>query len=264
MKHLIALTIAAAAIPGSAPAQPFAPAPVVAPGNALLTVSAEGRSTRAPDVAVFNAGVSTTGDTAAAALAANSAAMDRVIAELRRAGVAPRDIQTSNLNVEPVYDDPNREAAMAARYGRPYVPPAAPALPKIVGYRASNSVAIRQRDLRNFGRVIDMLVSAGANQVNGPQFTLDEPEPALDQARIEAMKKARARAELYARAAGLRIVRVLSISESGGYYAPQPIFVTAQSMAPPAAPPPPPTPMQPGELQMNATVTVLYELAPGG
>ena len=259
----LALSGFALSLASPAAAQIAAPPVEVAPGNTLLTVSAEGRSFSEPDLAVFSAGVTTQGDSAAAALAENSRAMTQVIAALRQAGIAERDIQTSNLSIQPVYADPNRDAMMAARStGEPYIPlPPEQQVPRIIGYQASNNVSIRQRDLDEFGRVIDTLAQAGANQINGPMFQLDEAEPALDQARLEAMSKARERAELYANAAGLRIVRILSISEAGGYYGPQPVtFARAEAMS--APPPPPPAPVQPGELQMNAAVTVLYELAP--
>lgn len=246
-------------------AQAAPPAVEVAPGNSLLTVSAEGRTLRKPDMAVFSAGVTTQGETAAAALAQNSRAMTQVIAELRKAGIAERDIQTSNLSIQPVYADPNRDAMMAARVsGQPYMPPPPEQqVPKIIGYQAINNVSVRQRNLDDFGKVIDTLAGAGANQINGPMFQMDNPEPALDEARLDAVRAARARAELYAGAAGLRIVRILSIAEGGGYYGPQPVvFATAASVrgAPPP-PPPPPAPIQPGEMQMTASVTVLYELA---
>jgi uncharacterized protein YggE len=155
---------------------------------------------------------------------------------------------------------------MAARMtGQPYVPPAEPSVPKIVGYPASNHVSVRQRDMKNFGTVIDTLAAAGANQINGPMFQMDNTEPALNEARLDAVKAARERAELYANATGLRIVRILSITEGGGYYGPPPVaFLRAGERSGPAAPPPPPppAPVQPGELQQTANVTVLYELAP--
>jgi uncharacterized protein YggE len=262
MKRLaLPFLLAASLVPAAAFAQQFStPVPVISAGNSVLTVSAEGKSLRTPDLAVFNAGVTTQGKTAAEALGANSTAMARVIAALKRAGIAERDIQTSNLSINPVYSDPNRDAEIAARTsGRPYVPPEQRA-PVIVGYQATNSVSVRQRRLDDFGRVIDTLVSAGANQVNGPSFQMDDPDPALDEARLEAMKTARARADLYARAAGLRVVRILSISESSGYYGPPPMAFARIASA--SAPPPPPAPIQPGEVQLTANVTVLYELAP--
>jgi uncharacterized protein YggE len=253
----------AAGLPAAALAQVAQPPVAVAPGNTLLTVNAEGRTYRKPDLAVFSAGVTTQGQTAAAALAENSRAMTRVIAALKAAGIAERDIQTSNLSISPVYSDPNRDALMAARVsGQPYVPPP-PQVPKIIGYQASNNVSVRQRDLANFGKVIDTLAAAGANQINGPSFQMDQADPALDEARLDAIKNARARADLYAQATGLRIVRILSISEGGGYYGPPPVLFSAAERGggmPP--PPPPPAPVQAGELQMTTNVTVLYVLAP--
>jgi len=259
---LTAILAIAALIPAvPALAQITQPAVEIAPGNTLLTVSAEGRSLREPDMAVFSAGVTTQGATASAALGENSRAMNQVIAELRRAGIEERDIQTSNLSIQPVYADPSRDAIIAAQTsGQPYVPPPPQdQIPRIIGYQASNTVSVRQRNLKEFGLVIDTLAAAGANQINGPAFQMDEPEPALDEARLEAIATARQRAELYADATGLRIVRILSINEGGGYSGPQPIFVTASRMSAPPAPPPR---IQPGELQMTANVTVLYELAP--
>jgi uncharacterized protein YggE len=93
-------------------------------------------------------------------------------------------------------------------------------------------------------------------------FQMDNAEPALNEARLDAIKAARARAELYANATGLRIVRILSITEGGGYSGPPPGAFIAAERSGPAAPPPPPAPVQPGELQQTANVTVLYELAP--
>jgi uncharacterized protein YggE len=265
--RLIASALALTALPvAPALAQMAQPSMEVAPGNTLLTVTAEGKTFREPDLAVFSAGVTTQGDSAAAALAENSRAMTQVIAALKRAGIAERDIQTSNLSISPIYQDPNRDAMMAARIsGQPYVPPPPEmSVPRIIGYTANNNVSVRQRDLDDFGTVIDTLAAAGANQINGPMFQMDNQEPALDEARLDAIKAARTRAELYANATGLRIVRILSINEGGGYYGPPPVvFASAERGgmgAPP--PPPPPAPVQPGELQMTVNVTVLYELAP--
>ncbi len=262
MKRYLPLLLAGLA--AAAPLAPaFAQAPqnavVVSPGNTLLTVSAEGRSFRQPDLAVFTAGVTTQAPTAAEALAQNSRAMERVIAELERAGIAERDIQTSNLSITPVYADPNHDAMMPARAtGEPYMPPPPEMqVPRIIGYQANNTVSVRQRKLGDYGRVIDALAGAGANQVNGPNFQMDQP--ALDEARRDAMATARKRAELYADAAGLRVVRILSITEGGGYWGPPPMaFARAEDAAAPAPPPP----VKSGELQLTASVTVQYELAP--
>ena len=242
-----ALALMACAVAPAALAQQ-APPVTIAPGNTLLTVSAEGRSLRTPDLAVFSAGVTSSGKTAGEALRSNAADMNRVVAALKRAGIADRDIQTSNLSLNPVYAPPVQRPD--GQYEQPEQ--------RIVGYQANNTVTVRQRKLDEFGRVIDTLVEAGANQVNGPSFQMDEPDAASDEARLAAMKKARARAELYARAAGLRVVRILSISESGGYN-PGPPVVFARMAADSAAAP---SPVAAGEIQLNANVTVMFELAP--
>lgn len=116
------------------------------------------------DLAIFTAGVTTQGNTTGESLAANSVAMENVVTQLRRSGIVERDIKTSNLVVEPIYPDPNREAAVATRFsGQPYTSPAQASVPKIVGYRANNSVSA-QRDLKTLGRVIDTMVAAGAKK----------------------------------------------------------------------------------------------------
>ena len=247
MKRLALALLCAVALPTVAQAQ-TAPPVTIAPGNTLLTVSADGRSLRTPDLAVFNAGVASSGKTAGEALRSNAADMNRVIAALKRAGIADRDIQTSNLSLNPVY------APQVQRPDGQYEQPQQ----RIIGYQANNSVTVRQRNLAEFGRVIDTLVEAGANQVNGPSFQMDDPDAASDEARLAAMKKARARAELYARAAGLRVGRILSISESGGYN-PGPPVMFARLAADSA---PAPSPVAAGEIQLNANVTVLFELMP--
>ncbi|MDE8651555.1 SIMPL domain-containing protein [Novosphingobium sp. H3SJ31-1] len=249
-----AVLLAAAAFAATTLAQPAmaqqTPVPTLEASHTLLTVSAQGASTREPDMAMFTAGVTTQGPSASAALAENSTRMTAVIAALKRAGIADKDIQTSNLNLNPVYAPPKRLPDGSYEAGDQ----------SIVGYQANNTVSVRQRKLDNFGKVIDALVTAGANQVNGPNFMLARPEEALDEARVEAMKIARQRAQLYAQAAGLRVVRIISISENGGY-APQPVMyrrAAADSLS--AAPPPPP--VAAGELEMNMGVTVQFELAP--
>lgn len=246
-RFALPLLLAASLVPVAASAQQVAgPAPAMAPSNTLLTVNAEGRATRAPDVAVFTAGVASTGTTAGQALSANASAMNRVIAALEKAGVASRDIQTSNLSLNPVYAEPRRLPNGSVEQGPP----------RITGYQVSNQVTVKQRNLDQFGRVIDTLVSAGANQVNGPSFQVDNSDAATDEARVDAIKKARARAELYARAAGLRIVRVLTISESGGYAPPVPMYRMAVAQAAEASP------VAPGEVALNVNVAVQFELAP--
>ena len=209
-----------------------------------LTVTAEGHSTRAPDLALFSAGVSTNGATAGDAMAANAAAMTRVIAALKAAGIEPRDIQTSNLNLNPVFD---QEQYGVQKRDAP---------PHIVGYTASNNVTVRQRKLADFGKVIDTLVSAGATQINGPSFQLDNPDAATNEARVNAVANARARAELYAKTAGLKVGRILSISDGLSLTGPFPMALMANKSAARFA-----TPMEAGEQEVTAQVTINFELA---
>ena len=171
--------------------------PLVPASGAVLEVSAEGRTTRVPDLATIRAGVVSQATTAAAALSDNAQRMARVLTALKRAGVAERDIATATVNLSPQYRYADNQ------------PPA------ITGYQATNSVTIRFRDVARSGAILDALVAQGANQIDGPTLSIDKPDAALDEARTDAVKRARAKADIYAAAAGLRVVRVVSISEAG-------------------------------------------------
>lgn len=213
--------------------------PVPTISGARLDVVAVGESRRVPDLAVLSAGVVTQAADAAGAMRENAGRMERVIAALRRAGVAERDIQTSNVSLNPQY-----------RYSE-NVPPV------ITGYQATNTVTVRFRDIRRSGAILDVLVREGANQINGPTLTLDQPQAAEDEARTDAIRKARARATLYAQAAGLRVKRILSISESGGYAPPPPMPMMQRGMAMDAAAK---TDIVPGEQTVSIAVNVSFEL----
>jgi uncharacterized protein YggE len=254
----LALAAGSAASAQTAPTVQVSP---LGPGSALLSLSAEGRSNRVPDLAVFSAGVVTHGVTASEALGGNSRQMDRVVAALKRSGIADRDIQTSSISLSPRWNNPEAEAQRIARETRqPYVPTNEP--PRIIGYEARNSVQVRVRKLGEMGKIIDTLIAAGANEVNGPSFTLDDQSAALDEARVEAVATGKQRAELYARAAGMRVVRLLSMSEGGGYYPVQQIVVTGSRMsAPGAPPPPPPPPVAVGELSLGLSLSMQFEIA---
>ena len=203
----------------------------------LLTISAEGRSEAAPDMASVALGVTTRGANAAAALAANAQRMDALMRALRGAGVAERDIQTSNVSVSPQYAYEEGEA------------------PRVTGYEANNTVNAKVRNLDNLGRTIDAAVGAGGNTVNGVSFAHQNPDEQLDAARRDAAAGARRRADLYAAAFGLRVERVIAISESGGYAPPMPMMYEARMAADAAA-----TPIAPGELTTSVSVNVTYEL----
>ena len=233
----------ALAMPGAAIANDLQ-TPIAATST-LLTVSADGKTARTPDLAVFNAGVTSQGKTAGEALSANSADMNRVIATLKKAGIADKDIQTSQISLNPIY-------------GQPVVQPNGMVVQeaRIIGYQATNAVSIRSRDIKSFGKVLDALVASGANQVSGPSFQLADPSSANDEARVSAIRTARARADLYARAAGLRVVRIVSISESGGYSPPQPMYARAMKADAES------TPISAGEVEAQVSLVVQFELAP--
>ncbi|MFQ3664738.1 MAG: SIMPL domain-containing protein [Sphingomonadaceae bacterium] len=223
----LALLVSAAAVTAQPAREP-----------ATISVTADATRTAVPDVATITAGVVTQAADAAAAMAENNKRMTAVVAAIRRAGVADRDLRTSQIAVQPQY-----------RYGEGRAP-------AITGYQASNQVTVRLRDMGRIGPVLDSLVKEGANRIEGPSFGLDRPEPLLDEARAEAVSRARARADLLAKAAGVRIVRVLAISE--GVQRPEfrplmraAVMEMADSPAPPVAL---------GENELRASVTVVYEI----
>ena len=215
-----------------------APPSIAAPSDGtLLSVSASANATRVPDVASLSTGVVTQAADANAALKANSAQMSKVVAAIRAAGIAERDIQTSGINLNPQY-----------RYAENQPP-------TITGYQASNTVNIKVRDIAKLGEVLDALVASGANQVNGPSFEIDQPEAAYDEARQAALKKAQARAEMYAKSLGLRVRRIVSISEGGGFRPPMPMM-KAMAMDARAES----APVAPGETTLSANLDVVFEL----
>ena len=235
MKVLSALALFAAAVPASAAvAQAQAAATI---SGTRLDVVATGEVTRVPDIVRINAGVVTQAPSAVEAIRQNAARMERVRAALARAGVQPRDIQTSNVSLQPEY-----------RYAENQPP-------QLVGYRATNQVNVRFRDIAQSGRILDALVAEGANQIDGPNLGIDRPEAALDEARVAALANARARAELYARSLNMRVRRVLLVSESGATM-PPPMPVMRMREAAQAAD----TRIEPGEQVLSVSLTVSFEL----
>ena len=236
---LTALAIGTAAIPMSAMGQAVVPVPVLS--GTRLDISATGEVTRVPDLAIISAGVQTLQPTATGAIEENANRMERVRAALKRAGIADKDIQTSAINLNPEY-----------RYveNQP---------PRLTGYRATNSVNVKFRDLKRTGAILDALVAEGANQINGPSLTIDKPEEAYDEARANAIKVGRARAELYARALGKRVVRLISVSEGGGYRISPPMPYAAEAaqvgMVRSAK-----TEIDPGTQQLEVTLAMSFEL----
>lgn len=234
---MLALMLAAGA-PMSAHAQSSNPAAVYSADGTLVSVSASAHSTRVPDVATISTGVVTQAADANSAMRQNAAQMEGVMQALRAAGIAQRDIQTSGINLNAQY-----------RYAENQPP-------TITGYEARNTVNVKVRDLAKLGQVLDTLVAQGANQINGPSFEVDQPDAAYDEARVAALKKAQTRAQTYADALGLKVRRIVSISEGGGFM-PRPVpmmrAMAADAMA--AG-----TEVAPGESRLQANLDVVFEL----
>ena len=233
---LLGSALALAALPASATAQEV-PAQIIS--GTRLDVVAVGEVTRIPDLARISAGVVTQAPTATAAIAQNAQQMTSVRVALRRAGIADRDIQTSQISLNPEY-----------RYAenRP---------PTLTGYRASNEVSVRFRDIANTGKILDALVAEGANQINGPMLELDKPEQALDEARMAAFRTAQMRAEIYGRAVGKTVKRIISISEAGGNFrpVPRPMAVEMRAAGDAAS-----SKIDPGEQSVAVSLSVSFEL----
>lgn len=204
-----------------------------------FNLSAYGETRVEPDMATINLGVMTEAATAADAMRQNAARMSQVIAALGRAGIAAKDIQTSNLNLSAQY---------AYEQNQP---------PKLTGYQASNQVTVRVLDLARIGPAVDAVVASGANQVNGVSFGLQDSTAAENAARQAAVRALAAKADLYAKATGYRVSRLVSLSEGGGYSPPppMPMMAMAKREAFDAG-----TPVAGGQLTVRIDVTGLYEL----
>ena len=241
MRTRLFAALALAAAPMAAGMAQAQAVPVQGPvmAGTRLDVSATGEVARVPDIAIISAGVQTLQPTATSAIEENAARMERVRAALKRAGIEDRDIQTSSINLNPEYQyDQNRP-------------------PRLTGYRATNTVNVKFRDLKRTGAILDALVAEGANQINGPSLTIDKPEAALDEARAKAIANGRARAGLYASALGMRVVRLISVSEGGGYNVPPPMPMMAQMAERGAAAD---SKIDPGTQQLQVNVSMSFEL----
>ncbi len=203
--------------------------------HARITVTGTGDVAAAPDMATISLGVVARADAAGAAMASMSERLTQVIATLKAAGVAARDLQTSDLSLNPnmIYGQ-NGEAG------------------RIDGYTASSTVTIRVRALESLGATLDAAVKDGANTLNGVTFGLADPAPRTDEARRRAVADARHRAELYAEAAGVRLGRVEEIGESGRSPAP-PMFRMADAQTASV-------PVEAGEVTLGASVTITWSL----
>jgi len=192
-----------------------------------------------PDLVTVGAGVTTQAPTAAEAMRANAQAMTAVIARIKALGIAERDIQTAGINLGAQYDYDQENRRQVFR-----------------GYQVSNRVSVKLRDVPRTGEVLDALVAAGATDISGPDFSIQDDTGARAQARKAAMQSAQAQALEYARAAGYSGVRLLEISESVASPPPMP-YARGVALEAAAAPK---TPVQPGLVEAGVTIQVTYEM----
>jgi uncharacterized protein YggE len=211
-----------------------AAAPALAADAHTISMSGHGEAKATPDLVTVNAGVTTSAATAAAALSANTARMKQVFAALEKMGVPQKNIQTMNFSVSPQYSNPQGNEG-----------------PRLTGYQVNNQVRLRLDDVAGLGKALDALVAAGANHMNGIDFAIQDPAPLLAKARADAIADARLRAETYARAAGVTLGPILSISEGGE--GPRPMY-RMMAMAPA------PVPVAAGEETISADVAVVWEI----
>lgn len=203
----------------------------------LVQVAASGRADTRPDEARFAAGVSTIQANAGAASAANNQAMNRVVAALRGLGIRPDDVQTRSITLNRLDYGPNR--------GR---------------FEASNVIEVRVRDLARAGQAIAAATEAGANVLSGPNLGVGDPETASRSAYAQAYRAARARAEAYAGAAELRVVRVLAIRDAQAEE--MPMMMEAAGMDLARAAPAVEPPVQTGVNTSQVSIRVDFALAP--
>ncbi|MFN4143269.1 SIMPL domain-containing protein [Aestuariivirga sp.] len=192
-----------------------------------------------PDLAFVTTGVFSQGATAAEALAANTSAMTALFAALKEAGIAEKDVQTSNFTVQPRYDFQDRQP------------------PRLVGYDVSNNVTVTLRKIGDLGTLLDRLVQAGSNQIHGISFQVSEPDAALDEARKLATEDATRKAKLYAGAMGVTLGPVMSISEGMTLEPPVP-FMRGKAMMAEAASAP--VPVAAGEQTLSIDVNITWEI----
>jgi uncharacterized protein YggE len=202
-----------------------------------IVVTGEGKVSVAPDIAQVRSGVTTRGKTVQEASEANSRAMTAILTALTESKIPQKDVQTAQLSIQPVYASPKPGEER-----------------KLTGYSVGNHVVVTIKPIERVGDVLDQMIAAGATEVSNVEFLVSDPSKALDQAREAAIADARRKAEVYARAAGVMLGRVVSIEEGSGVSAPMPRRALAQAASMQI-------PIAPGENTLHATVTMVFEIA---
>jgi len=200
----------------------------------LITVTGQAAVSVAPDTVLVRVGVSSHGKTAREASDTNAKRMTAVLGAIKASGIAERDIQTSRLSLQPQYD-PNKGGTA-----------------NLLGFLVTNQLTVRIHEIGQLPAILDRAIGAGANEMSGIEFVVSEQSKLLDQARDDAIADAYRKAELYAKAAGAKLGRVVAITEEGAPSPPHPVTAMRAGAVP----------VVPGEQTLRATVTVSYEMAP--
>lgn len=224
------LFLAPAALAQTSPVQP-----------ATISLTGSGQVSAAPDMAMVTSGVISQADSARDALTANTRSMSSLIAAIKSAGIEARDIQTAGFSVSP-------------RYAQQKVRENQWESPKIVGYQVNNGVSVRVRDLSKLGRLLDAMVSEGANNINGISFLVSDADTRRDEARTAAVADVRRKAELYAEAAGVGLGKILSITENSHGRPPQPMMMEARKAMDVSVP------IETGEETIGVEVNITWEI----
>ncbi len=242
MKSLAAAASAAALLTAcaAAPFPAYAQVPVMENSiqkETTISLNGKGATDRAPDMATISVGVNIEAKTASEAMKQQAQLMDGVFKAVKASGVADKDMQTANLSLNPVYDYSDTGRAT------------------LRGYSASNQLAITVRDLNRLGASLDAIVKAGGNTINGISFGIEEDREARDAARIEAIKDAARKADLYAAAVGYKVKRIVTVQENEyDYQPPMPMVSRMMESADDS------TPIASGEVTIQSSVSVTFEL----
>ncbi len=246
MRFALALVLAVTASPVLTPVfAQDAPPPPPGPRPAIFVLSGEGKASATPDLAVLSSGVVAEGKTAREALDANTAAMTKLISSFKATGIEDRDIATSGFTVQPRYIYSQRNDGTQGP-------------PRITGYEVRNTVTVKVRDLTKLGGILDTAVTEGSNQIDGLTFDISKKDELLKEARKKALADARAKADLYAEAAGVKLGRLRELSEQAGsgYPPPRPMAMRMEAKA--AAD----VPVEAGEQEISVNIIATWEIAP--
>lgn len=205
-----------------------------------VEVTGEGAVNAAPDFARVTLGVTTAGKTAGEAMAANAKAANALVSLIKTEGIAPADVQTSDVSISPIFS---------------HEQPARTRAPEITGYSVSNQLTVTVRELARLGELLDKAAAAGANSAYGVSFGHNDPSALLDKARPLAVADAKRKAEIYANAGGAKLGRLIMLTERSGLRSPVAFASRADAEAAP-------TPIEAGEDKLTVTVTARFELAP--